>query len=94
MVAELVRPDVSGADWGGFDLDRLRIAGLARAVQTRLPYLHHCICREDGPIVTPDGRPMTPSESGRLVFASGAHCSSRTESEPTIWILQVLLSTA
>ena len=43
MVAELVRPDVSGADWGGFDLDRLRIAGLARAVQTRLPYLHHCI---------------------------------------------------
>ena len=63
MVAELVRPDVSGADWGGFDLDRLRIAGLARAVQTRLPYLHHCICREDGPIVTPDGRPMTLSET-------------------------------
>ena len=43
MTAELVRPNVSGANWGGFDLDRLRIAGLARAVQTRLPYLHHCI---------------------------------------------------
>ena len=49
MTAELVRPNVSGAHWGGFDLDRLRIAGLARAVQTRLPYLHHCISREDGP---------------------------------------------
>ena len=43
MTAELVRPNVSGAHWGGFDLDRLRIAALARAVQTRLPYLHHCI---------------------------------------------------
>ena len=42
MTAELVRPDVSGESWGHYDLDRLRIAGLARAVQTRLPYLHHC----------------------------------------------------
>ena len=42
MVAELVRPDVSGENWGGYDLERLRISGLARAVQTRLPYLHHC----------------------------------------------------
>ena len=42
MTAELVRPDVSGDNWGGYDLDRLRVAGLARAVQTRLPYLHHC----------------------------------------------------
>ena len=42
MIAELVRPDVSGESWGGYDLERLRIAGLARAVQTRLPYLHHC----------------------------------------------------
>ena len=42
MVAELVRPDVSGENWGGYDLERLRVAGLARAVQTRLPYLHHC----------------------------------------------------
>ena len=43
ITAEMVRPDVSGDNWGGYDLDRLRIAGLARAVQTRLPYLHHCM---------------------------------------------------
>ena len=43
MTAELVRPNVSGAHWGGFDLGCLRIAALARAVQARLPYLHHCI---------------------------------------------------
>ena len=42
MVAELVRPDVSGENWGGYNLEKLRVAGLARAVQTRLPYLHHC----------------------------------------------------
>ena len=42
VTAELVRPDVSGDNWGGYDLERLRIAGLARAVQTRLPYIHHC----------------------------------------------------
>ena len=42
MIAELVRPDVSGDHWGGYDLERLRVAGLARAVQTRLPYLHRC----------------------------------------------------
>ena len=42
MVAELVRPDVSGENWGGHNMVRLRISALARAVQTRLPYLHHC----------------------------------------------------
>ena len=42
MVAELVRPDVSGDHWGGYDLEKLRIAALSRAVQCRLPYLHHC----------------------------------------------------
>ena len=42
ITAEMVRPDVRGADWGGFDFEKLRIAGLARAIQTRLPYLHHC----------------------------------------------------
>jgi len=42
IVAELVRPDVSCEDWGGYDLERLRIAGLARAIQMRLPYLHSC----------------------------------------------------
>ena len=39
---EMVRPDVSGDRWGGYDFEKLRIAGLARAVQTRLPYLHSC----------------------------------------------------
>ena len=42
MVAEMVRPDVRGPSWGGYDVDKLRIAGLARAVQQRLPYLHPC----------------------------------------------------
>ena len=43
VTAELVRPDVSGDKWGGYDsVEKLRIAGLARAVQTRLPYLHSC----------------------------------------------------
>ena len=42
VVAELVRPDVSGDNWGGYDCDKMRIAGLARAIQTRLPYLHSC----------------------------------------------------
>ena len=52
IIAEMVRPDVSGADWGGFDIEKLRIAALARAVQCRLPYLHHCnpvYCLKDRP---------------------------------------------
>ena len=70
MTAELVRPDVSGENWGHYDLDRLRIAGLARAVQTRLPYLHHCTplyclkdraaCRFFFPSV--DGRGVAPPQ--------------------------------
>ena len=40
--AELVRPDVSGPKWGGYDLEQMRVAFLARAIQTRLPYIHHC----------------------------------------------------
>ena len=38
VVTEMVRPDVHGEGWGW---QQLRIAGLARAIQTRL-YLHHC----------------------------------------------------
>ena len=38
---EMVRPSVGGAKWGGYDVAKLRIAGLARAVQSRL-YLHSC----------------------------------------------------
>ena len=42
VTAELVRPDVSGPRWGGYDLQQMRVAFLARAVQTRLPYIHFC----------------------------------------------------
>ena len=42
ITGEMVRPDVAGANWGGYTMEMLRIAGLARAVQTRLPYLHSC----------------------------------------------------
>ena len=37
--AEMVRPDVTGEAWGGYDVEKLRMAGLARAIQMRLPYL-------------------------------------------------------
>ena len=36
VTAELVRPDVSGPSWGGYDLDQMKIAFLARAVQMLL----------------------------------------------------------
>ena len=42
IVAELVRPDVHGKSWGCYTVESMRIAGLARAIQTRLPYLHSC----------------------------------------------------
>ena len=40
--AEMPRPNVAGDNWGGYDVERLRIAGLARLVLERLPYLHRC----------------------------------------------------
>ena len=42
--AGLVRPDLSGGEdlAGGYDVESLRVAALARALQTRLPYLHSC----------------------------------------------------
>ena len=42
ITAEMVRPDVSGPGWGGYDVEKLRVAGLARAIQSRLPYCHAC----------------------------------------------------
>ena len=39
---EMVRPNVAGERWGGYDVEKLRIAGLARSIQIRLPYLHSC----------------------------------------------------
>ena len=42
-VAELVRPEIKAANnWGGWNIEKMRIAFLARAVQTRLPYIHNC----------------------------------------------------
>lgn len=52
ITAEMIRPDVSGKNWGGFDNEQLRIAAGARAIQSRLPYLHHCnavYCLKDRP---------------------------------------------
>ena len=43
--AEMPRPNVTfegGMRWGGYDLDKLRIAGFARHLLERLPYLHVC----------------------------------------------------
>ncbi len=42
VTAEMPRPNVAGDRWGGYDVERLRIAGLARLVLERLPYLHRC----------------------------------------------------
>ena len=43
--AEMVRPDVGtlqdGTRWGGYDVGMMRIAGLARTIQSRL-YIHKC----------------------------------------------------
>ena len=39
--AEMVRPHCGGAAWGGYDVEKMRIAGLARAIQSKL-YLHAC----------------------------------------------------
>ena len=44
VIAEMVRPDVSGDRCGGYGVEQLRVAGLARAVQSRL-YLHSCTAR-------------------------------------------------
>lgn len=42
ITTEMTRPSVAGPAWGGYrDFAKLRIAGLARAVQSRL-YLHSC----------------------------------------------------
>ena len=40
--AEMPRPTVSPGDWGGYDVDMLRIAALSRTILIRLKYLHIC----------------------------------------------------
>ena len=42
ITAAMVRPEVGGPDWGGYDVEKLRIASLARPIQQRLPNLHYC----------------------------------------------------
>ena len=39
---EMVRPIVRPGDWGGYDVERLRVGALARTVLIRLKYLHIC----------------------------------------------------
>ena len=50
VMAEMVRPNVKGANWGGYaDRGCLQIAGLARAIQIKLRYPHVCTpqyCRQ------------------------------------------------
>ena len=41
VVTEMVRPHVPGPEHGGFNYEKLRIAGLARHIQTRI-YIHSC----------------------------------------------------
>ena len=40
--AEMVRPTVTAQNFGGYDVDMLRIASLARMIQIRCGYLHSC----------------------------------------------------
>ena len=39
---EMVRPIVKPGDWGGYDVQMLRVGALARTVLIRLKYLHIC----------------------------------------------------
>jgi len=42
--AEMIRPNVGNFEdegWGGYDVGLMRIAGLARSIQTKL-YMHNC----------------------------------------------------
>ena len=40
--AELPRPTVTPGDFGGYDVEMLRMASLARTMLIRLKYLHIC----------------------------------------------------
>ena len=41
VTTEMVRPYVCGAAFGGYDFETMRVAGLARSIQTRF-YIHSC----------------------------------------------------
>ena len=51
---EMVRPIVKPGDWGGYDVQMLRVGALARTVLIRLKYLHICspvYCLKDPPCI-------------------------------------------
>lgn len=51
--AEMVRPTVTPGDFGGYDVEMLRMAALARTMLIRLKYLHICspvYCLKDATI--------------------------------------------
>ena len=53
---EMVRPIVTPGDWGGYEVEMLRIGALARTVLVRLKYLHVCspvYCLKDNPASMP-----------------------------------------
>ena len=66
--AEMPRADVSGEDWGGFDVETLRIAGLCRTQLIRLNYLHTCT-----PIYCLKGRSTCRLASRRAATTFGAN---------------------
>jgi hypothetical protein len=40
--AEMIRPTVTPGDFGGYDVEMLRMASLSRTILIRLNYLHIC----------------------------------------------------
>ena len=51
--AEMVRATVTATNWGGYDVEMLRIASLVRMIQVRCGYLHSCspgYCLKDPPL--------------------------------------------
>ena len=75
VLAEMVRPDVAGANWGGYEVAKLRVAGLARSIQFRIPYLHTCspsYCLKDVGFVAPRlssehcPRPSVTNQPGQI----------------------------
>ena len=81
---EMARPHLGKrGDLAGFDIEKLRIAGLARCVQTKLS-LHACSTRYC----------LLNRAACRFFFPSGAYllaCSSNERPPPTYWQRAVLL---
>ena len=63
---EMVRPTVTPGDFGGYDVEMLRVAALERTMLIRLKYLHIC-------------SPVCPAVVISLVRLSCAH---RVQFEP------------